>query len=250
MSTPRPVPNGSRPGSAHGTAPTVVSGQARVLAAAVELFATKGFHGTGIREVAEHAGMRSASLYHWFSTKEELLVRIMTEGNQRLCHAARLALVELDEPDTRLAALVQVHVAVHARDRRSALVVDSELRSLSEPARTEMMALRDTYERIWQHTLEDGVIRRRFNVSRPKFARLALIQMCTGVSQWYRPDAGVPLEQICESFAEMSLKLVEARHGRRAVTLSSLRMPPAKHFVNLVDEVWSTTLPELQPVDA
>ena len=40
----------------------------------VALFAAKGFHGTGIRELADAAGLSSATLYHYMGTKEDLLV--------------------------------------------------------------------------------------------------------------------------------------------------------------------------------
>ena len=48
----------------------------RVRQAALELFAERGFHGTGIRQLAERAGVSSASLYHYLGTKEDLLVAL------------------------------------------------------------------------------------------------------------------------------------------------------------------------------
>ena len=44
-------------------------------AAALTLFAERGYHGTGIRQLADAAGLSSASLYHYMGTKEELLSR-------------------------------------------------------------------------------------------------------------------------------------------------------------------------------
>ena len=46
--------------------------QQRVRRAAVKLFAGKGFHGTGIRDLAQEAKISSASLYHYIGTKEDL----------------------------------------------------------------------------------------------------------------------------------------------------------------------------------
>ena len=44
----------------------------RIHRAAVRLFATHGFAGTGIRKIADEAGVTVASLYHYVGTKEEL----------------------------------------------------------------------------------------------------------------------------------------------------------------------------------
>jgi AcrR family transcriptional regulator len=45
----------------------------RILEAANTLFAERGYSGTSMRDIAEHLGMTSASLYYHFPAKEELL---------------------------------------------------------------------------------------------------------------------------------------------------------------------------------
>ncbi|MFH8736389.1 TetR/AcrR family transcriptional regulator [Streptomyces sp. NPDC017964] len=53
-----------------------------VLAAAAELFTTHGYTATSTRSVAERAGLRQASLYHYFDGKEEILAALL-EGTVR-----------------------------------------------------------------------------------------------------------------------------------------------------------------------
>jgi AcrR family transcriptional regulator len=48
-----------------------------LLAAAAELFTTRGYAATTTRAVAERAGMRQASMYHYVSGKEELLAGLL-----------------------------------------------------------------------------------------------------------------------------------------------------------------------------
>ncbi|MET7457736.1 TetR/AcrR family transcriptional regulator [Streptomyces sp. NPDC005574] len=48
-----------------------------LLAAAAELFTTRGYAATTTRTVAERAGMRQASMYHYVSGKEELLAALL-----------------------------------------------------------------------------------------------------------------------------------------------------------------------------
>ena len=45
----------------------------RILAAAIELFATRGYRGTSITDVAERVGMTHPGLLYYFGTKERLL---------------------------------------------------------------------------------------------------------------------------------------------------------------------------------
>lgn len=45
----------------------------KILKAAEELFSTKGFDGTSVREVAEKAGVNKALIFYYFKSKEEIL---------------------------------------------------------------------------------------------------------------------------------------------------------------------------------
>ncbi|WP_328297759.1 TetR/AcrR family transcriptional regulator [Streptomyces sp. NBC_00435] len=48
-----------------------------LLYAAAELFTVKGYAATTTRAVAERAGMRQATMYHYFAGKEELLAELL-----------------------------------------------------------------------------------------------------------------------------------------------------------------------------
>ncbi|MDH3427492.1 MAG: TetR/AcrR family transcriptional regulator, partial [Gemmatimonadota bacterium] len=49
----------------------------RILEAAARLFAEHGYHATGVAGILRAAGVKSGSLYHFFSSKEDLLVAVM-----------------------------------------------------------------------------------------------------------------------------------------------------------------------------
>jgi AcrR family transcriptional regulator len=44
-----------------------------ILAAALELFVERGFHGTSVPSVAERAGVAAGTIYHYFDSKEALV---------------------------------------------------------------------------------------------------------------------------------------------------------------------------------
>lgn len=56
---------------------------ANVIAAAIEVMSEKGYAATSIQEVADRVGVLKGSLYHYFPSKEELLVRILNESHQQ-----------------------------------------------------------------------------------------------------------------------------------------------------------------------
>ncbi|TFV51753.1 TetR/AcrR family transcriptional regulator [Blastococcus sp. TF02A-35] len=79
-----------------------------MLDAAGELFTTCGYAATSTRQIAEAVGMRQASLYHWFRTKDDILEALLSGTVTRpLAWAERLARLPL-APEVRLHALTHL----------------------------------------------------------------------------------------------------------------------------------------------
>ncbi len=62
---------------AKGPSDSELTPRAEVLAAAAELFTVSGYAATTTRAVAERAGLRQASLYHYFAGKEDILATLL-----------------------------------------------------------------------------------------------------------------------------------------------------------------------------
>ncbi|KHF44074.1 TetR/AcrR family transcriptional regulator [Saccharomonospora viridis] len=186
----------------------------RVRKAAVKLFADKGFHGTGIRELAQESRLSTASLYHYMGSKEDLLVDIMRTCLQSLRDSATAAVADVRDPVQRLTTLVKLHVKAHARMPKETWIVDNEIHVLSPALRRSVIALRDEYERLWAEAISDGVERGVFDTAHPAVTRIALLEMCNGVARWYSPRGSLSLDDLAEHYADMALRVLGAcPHG-------------------------------------
>lgn len=58
-----------------------------ILAAALELFSERGFHGTAMPELAEKAGVGAGTIYRYFEGKEALVNVLYQENKRLLLHA-------------------------------------------------------------------------------------------------------------------------------------------------------------------
>lgn len=56
-----------------------ITGRDEILDAASELFTTLGYAGTSTRSIADSVGIRQASLYHYFKTKDDILCAVLSQ---------------------------------------------------------------------------------------------------------------------------------------------------------------------------
>ncbi|MDK9699493.1 MAG: TetR family transcriptional regulator [bacterium] len=69
------------------------SPRARILDTAFTLFAEKGFHGVGVREIAVAAKVNQAMVHYYFQTKEQLYHRVIAT---QMVNIAQFILMQLD----------------------------------------------------------------------------------------------------------------------------------------------------------
>lgn len=179
-----------------------------VLQTAVRLFAQRGFAATGIREIGREVGLNSATLYHYVGNKEGLLVTIMRSCLEELLRGAAEAIEPSDDPRVQLGRLIRAHAGLSATNPLTARVTDQEFRALSAHTRGDLLALRDNYESMVSHVIERGRATGQFVLHDSHLARLALLEMCNGIANWYRSDGRLTVPDVQERFVEFGYRLV------------------------------------------
>lgn len=58
--------------------------QTEILASALKLFVEFGFHGTPTSKIAKEAGVANGTLFHYYSTKDELIVSLFVSIKMRM----------------------------------------------------------------------------------------------------------------------------------------------------------------------
>lgn len=183
----------------------------RIEHAALDSFAEIGYHATSMRTLANTASVGAASLYHWYSSKEGLLVSIMRKFLVGLHQEVLAAIEEHSGPRERLSAGVRAHVIYHGLHRRAAFVTDTEVRALTGSQRDEILALRDDYERLFLQLVRDGVRDGVFRSTNPRVTVRAILLACTGVAVWFRPSGELSLLEVAELHVEFVVNALDGR---------------------------------------
>jgi AcrR family transcriptional regulator len=178
--------------------------------AAVELFAKLGYHATSMRAIAAAARVQPAAIYHWYPSKEAILVQLQDDFMAQLTEKVVAAAERHERPVLRLAAAVREHVVFHGLHAREAFVTDSEIRALTERPRRALIAKRDDYQAMFNEMIRDGIRDGSLRVSDAHVATYAILLQCTGVALWFDPDGPLKLEEVAELHVELVLGSLRA----------------------------------------
>jgi AcrR family transcriptional regulator len=200
-----------------------------ILEAAVELFARRGYHATSMRDIAAAVEVRAAGIYHWYESKETILITLQDAFIADLTTEVVAAIERHQRPEARMAAAVREHVVFHGLNTQSAFVTDSEIRALSPHNRELLVAKRDAYQDLFISLIEDGAEAGVFTVSEVRIASYAILLECTGVALWFDPAGPRTLDEVAEIHIELVLGSLGAnRRTIQAAVRATRESPPTQ----------------------
>lgn len=182
----------------------------RLMEAAVDAFADKGFHATSTRDIAARAQLSPAGVYVHFASKEDLLFQLCRQGHVRALEVVATARHTADSPPTQLVAIVSAFARWHAEKFRTARIVQYEFPQLTPEHREEVMTLRRQIDAVVKDVLLAGVDSGDFEVPNVAMATLALQSLTIDVARWYKPGIRATPEAIGAAFGELALRMVRA----------------------------------------
>ncbi|MFE7766205.1 TetR/AcrR family transcriptional regulator [Streptomyces sp. NPDC057438] len=193
---------------AQGRAESGLPPRDELLAAAAELFTTRGYAATTTRAVAERAGMRQASMYHYVSGKEELLAELLESTvTPSLAYARELLARDGVRAEDRLRELCRADVALLCGGTHNlgGLYLLSEVRAERFAGFHAVRAeLKDAYRQLIAATAVGGALAKRELELRTDLV-FGLIE---GVILVRRSDPDRPVSAFAEATADAALRIV------------------------------------------
>ena len=185
---------------------------------AAAVFAEKGYHGSSTRDIAEHLGIKQASLYYYFRSKEEALGEVCLFGIGE--YVARMKTIAAGEQpfEAKIMATITSHLTSY-RERNEALKVHNDERLyLPEEKRATLKAMGSDYRRrlegIFEEGIEHGAVRDDVDCH---FAAQAVIGMCNAWGDLIVRDHSLDLFDIIQKCADLVLNgFGEKRNSMRS----------------------------------
>jgi AcrR family transcriptional regulator len=181
--------------------------RSELLRIAAELFATKGFKNTTVRDIAEAAGILSGSLYHHFDSKESMIDEVLSTFQEELF--GKYDEILAGDADARAKLEQAVRVSFEAIDQHphEVAIFQNEADYLGGFERFGYLAERNKQSRnVWMTLLtegvETGVLRPDLNVE----LTYRFIRDTVWVAvRWYRPGRSLSHDDIADQYLHILL---------------------------------------------
>ena len=181
--------------SIHVRAKGAAASRRRILDVSARLFRARGYAETSLRDIGASAGMKGASLYYHFASKEDLAAEVLRIGVRRV-HRAVAAAIEaagVADPREKLGAAMDAHLAtlLDASDYTSAHIRCFPF--VPESLRGQLSSDRRDYESLWRTLLAEASARGVLAPGvEPDAARVLILGALNWSLEWYDPKRGRP----------------------------------------------------------
>lgn len=184
-----------------------LSSKDRILKAAAELFADKGYHAVGMTDLQKAVNLGRGSLYHHINSKEELLFDIVKVYIYELSEEAELAR-SIKDPVERLHALGSGLVGKIATHQAELTVCFREVQSLTESRHKEVLDLHAKYEKVWKETYMEGAKKGVFREYDGIILK-GLLGMFYYSYLWIKPGGKIDTKTISDHLNDLSLRMLK-----------------------------------------
>ena len=183
----------------------------RVLEAATELFGERGFHGTSMRDIAEAVGVRPASIYEHFPSKDHILAAVVTIGHEAILTELEAALSRAgDDPEAQVRAAVATLVVKLCEWPELARTIGGEMRALHPDHASRPTQARDRVSLLLAEIMHRGVEQGVF-VDRNLVVLVASIGgICIRAPFWFEPTAGYEVTDLARDYGDLALAMLTA----------------------------------------
>jgi len=176
-----------------------------ILEAAALMFSEKGYHAASMQDIAQSVDLQKASLYHHFSSKQEILLAVLDRALDMLIDNMQQVLNQPSPPDEKLRRAMTVYLQTMLINRELAAVLLLEHRSLDPELKSRHIPRRDKFEHLWRDLIQEGLDRGIFCCMDPTLSTRGLLGVMNWTITWYRPDGVLSPETIAEQFSSLFL---------------------------------------------
>jgi AcrR family transcriptional regulator len=176
-----------------------------ILESAAQVIHQKGFHGASMADIAEAVQLQKASLYHHFSSKQDILLELLDRALEMVTKRMELVMAKDLPADEKLRLAMRSYLTALSEQRDLVSILLLEHRSLDPEFQAKHIPNRDKFEKMWQDLILEGVKTGEFNVDDIPLTVRGLMGVMNWTITWYKPTGPLSIDEISDHFANLFL---------------------------------------------
>jgi len=173
---------------------------------ALEMFVAKGYDQTALSQIAKELGLTKAGLYHYFSSKEDLLFFVHERHMNRVFNPILEAAQKISDPEERIVYFIRNYTLKAMTRDASARVLVHETNNLKTENRQKITVLWRNGLDLIRNTLSEMEDQGKIEKINKNFAAFALLGMCSWTFYWFDYERQESGEELADTYARVFLK--------------------------------------------
>lgn len=186
-----------------------------ILHEAAKLFATVGYRGASMQDLAAAVGITKSSLYHFFPDKDAIFERVVVGATENHVAAAEAARASSPAAPVQVRNFCLAHARLLAQDRPRYVASALGHGDLKGQARERAALLREQYEACLRQMVEHGIASGEFRAVDPFVATRALLSCLNWMARWWNPQGPRSAEAIADDFVDLIVGGLAAPAARK-----------------------------------
>jgi AcrR family transcriptional regulator len=163
----------------------------------------KGFNNASLDEIAERLDLSKASIYHYFESKEVLVLTMLTS-----CHEYVVGrLTEIadggGDPVERLGGMIAAQISMTTKEIPEFTGLFLHPMSWPDPLDKAVHNFRETHDEVFRKVIEGGVTTGHFRLAKPSVNRLCLQGALSFIPDWFRPTSSEDIDLVVGTLMAM-----------------------------------------------
>ncbi|MDD3052270.1 MAG: TetR/AcrR family transcriptional regulator [Candidatus Cloacimonetes bacterium] len=179
--------------------------KSNILAAALKVFASKGFHDTKIKDIAKKAKVGTGTIYLYYENKESLLINCFEEMISDLLGKAQVKIAGTTDELKRIMKFIENHIDYCMQNPNAAKLLIVELKQSTEiykrhPDYWPLKSYMDYLIKLCGDAVEVGKIRR---IDPGLLATIIYGCMDFSITNWLISKTNIDLHEVKTGIAEI-----------------------------------------------
>lgn len=184
-----------------------------ILRASAEVFRRRGYNRATIEEIAAELFLTKAGVYHYFSSKQEILEAMCDGAMAAAEEAVERAMQAETEPVPRARRMLEEYTTAVMHDPAFTVLM-RHLDEVGEASLADLQRRRKIIEAKLRKTIDEGIKTGVFETADTRVSVFGMLGAINWLYAWFEPDGRLPPDEVRNILVTLVLKGILARRGR------------------------------------